>query len=50
MLHNTVLLIPLLSTKSLLKAANKNMNIIRAILKHIIDLFVVVWVGIKQNF
>lgn len=45
--QNTVVLIPLLFTKSNLKVATKNMNIIRAVLKNIIDLFVHVWVDIK---
>ena len=37
-----LVLIPLLSTKSNLKVATKNMNIIRAVLKNTIDLSVVV--------
>lgn len=50
MFHNAAVLLPLHSKKSNLKAANENLNIIRAILKNIIDLFVVVWVDIKPTF
>lgn len=43
-------LIPLLLTKSNLKVMTKNMNIIRGVLKNIIDLSAAVRVDIKPNF
>lgn len=43
-------LIPPLSAESNLKVANENMNIIKATLKNIIDLYAVVWVDIEPTF
>lgn len=40
----------MLPTESNLKVVSKNMNIIRAVLKNIIDLSMDVWVDIKPNF
>lgn len=43
-------LIPSPSAESNLKVANENMNIIKATLKNIIDLYVVVWVDMEATF